>query len=542
MNSILQTAFKYLLILFFAIFTIVSFTAQVDIPDEKKKGRYTFQCIAVFIVHLAGSACTALNIADGTVHSFTTAQFGALYAAQLLYLVFMMMILPHIVRLSRGMNNVMCMLIVTGFIIQTRLNFDASGRQFFFLLAASAVFLVFQIIYKLVRGLYKLTWAYFAAGMILILIVLVFASVDAGAKIAIDLGFISFQPFEFVKILFVLFVAGAFNKANSLKMVIITAAGAMIQILLMVMCTELGTALILFVVYILMLYASTKKFRYVILGTAAFAAACVAAYFMFAHVRVRVSVWLDPWADIDGRGYQITQSLFAIGSGGWLGTGLYKGSPLYVPMVANDFVFSAISEELGAVFSIFLILLCLCFVLMIFRVAVRVYDKFNKLAAFGLGCTYGIQVFLTIGGAIKMIPSTGINLPFISTGGSSVLASMLIAGIVQGLYAVSEKDAEFEKEIISESVILMKDGREAEAYSLISDAFSDPSDCEDEREEAVSDMIGQEDEEAGPELYMAGGRIRSVDPDEDPLSPTVKITAKKSYRQNRVRQVDPDDD
>ena len=490
MYNSLQVILKYSIIFLFALFVLVSFLAQTEGSDERKRGRYALQGIFIVLIHAAAFICIFLNIADGTVRSFTMKDALILYGVQLLYLLLMLILLPKLIRLSRGINSVMCMFLTIGFFMQARLNFQLAKKQFIYLLIASAVFIVFQFLYKFIKGMYRLTWAYCAAGIILILIVLIFAQIDAGAKIAIDFGFISFQPFEFVKILFVLFIAGAFNKANSFKTVAITALFAAVHIFLMVICTELGTALMLFVVYILMLYVATRKFRYILIGGGAFIAACVAAYFLFSHVRTRITVWLDPFADIDNRGYQLTQSLFAIGSGGWFGTGLFKGSPGYVPMVTNDFVFSAICEELGLVFAIFLIMLTLCMVLMILKVAIRIDEPFNKMTAFGLGCTFGFQIFLTVGGAIRLIPSTGVNFPFISSGGSSLLASMLIIGIVQGLYIVSEKDVQFEREIIAEEIMYLKDGREAELFRL----------SEDEEPE---------------EMYISEGRIVKVNPDKD---------------------------
>lgn len=450
-DSVLTGA-KYLIIILFAIFTYISFMAQRNVPEENKKGTFIFQTILVLFVHFLGWMSIIVNILRGNTSASGISAGIILYAAQLLYLVFIAVILPKIVNISRGLNNVMCMLLVLGFIFQTRLSFATGIRHFVYVLCATIVFIAALIICRKVKILYKMTWVYCMLGLALLLVVFIFAQVSRGAKVSIDFGSISIQPFEFVKILFVMFVAAAFNKANTFKTVLITAVTGAVYVIILVLCSELGTALILAIVYVLMLFVATKKFVYLIISAGAFAAACVAAYILFSHVRVRVDVWLNPWADIDNKGYQITQSLFAIGSGGWLGTGLYNGSPEYVPMISNDFIFSAVAEELGVIFSIFLILLCLCFMLMIYRIAIRVSRPFYKLLAFGLGSVYGFQVFLTIGGAVKFIPSTGINLPFISRGGSSVLASMVIVAMVQALFIISEADALEERNAISEGI------------------------------------------------------------------------------------------
>ena len=183
-----------------------------------------------------------------------------------------------------------------------------------------------------------------------------------------------------------------------------------------------------------MVYIASKKKRYLIAGFGLMSVACVASYFLFSHVRTRVFVWLNPLADIDNQGYQICQSLFGIGTGGWFGFGIGEGVPSKIPVVEKDFVFSAISEELGAIVAISLILLCFHCFLLILNVAIQMRDRFYKLVAVGLASLYGMQVFLTVGGAIKFIPSTGVTLPLVSYGGSSLLSTMIMFGIIAGLY------------------------------------------------------------------------------------------------------------
>ena len=458
MTNIVLASAKYLIILLFALFTYASFMVQRDVPEEKKKGTVNLQRVLVFAVHALAFFSIFINVSIGNAAGMTRKEVLVIYVCQLLFLVFIMCILPHIVHLSVGLNNVMCMLLTVGFIIQTRLSYDTGFKHLIYTAVSAVVYIVAALLCKKVKLLYRMTWVYCIVSLALLLAVFVFAKVSLGAKTSIDLGFVSIQPFEFVKIIFVMFIAAAFNKANDFKTVAITAMFGAAHVIILVMCSELGTALILAVVYVLMLYVATKKAIYLLICLVVFVGACIAAYTLFSHVQVRVDVWLDPWADIDNKGYQITQSLFAIGTGGWLGSGLYNGSPSYIPMVYNDFVFSAISEELGAIFAIFLILLCLCFVLMSFRIAIRVSKPFYKLLAFGLGAVYGMEVFLTIGGAIKFVPSTGINLPFISSGGSSVLASMILVAMIQALYVISEEDVEMERELIEARIVYGDEG------------------------------------------------------------------------------------
>jgi cell division protein FtsW (lipid II flippase) len=191
-----------------------------------------------------------------------------------------------------------------------------------------------------------------------------------------------------------------------------------------------------------MLYVATKKVSYLGIGLFFGSGAALLAYRLFSHVRIRVLAWKDPFSVIDGAGYQISQSLFAIGTGGWFGLGLYEGMPDTIPVACEDFVFSAISEEMGGIFAICLIFLAIGIFLMIVNIAFRIKNQFYKLIALGLGTVYGVQVFINIGGVIKFIPSTGVTLPFVSYGGSSLFSSFIMIAIIQGLYMMDHKKGE----------------------------------------------------------------------------------------------------
>ena len=171
-------------------------------------------------------------------------------------------------------------------------------------------------------------------------------------------------------------------------------------------------------------------------------AAAVAACGLFSHVQKRVAVWRNPWSDISGSGYQIAQSLFAVGTGGWFGMGLYQGMPKSIPVVEKDFMFAAISEELGGIFALCVIFICLGCFLQFMLIANKMQAMFYKMIAFGLGVVYITQVFLTIGGVVKFIPSTGVTLPFVSYGGSSILSTFIIFGVIQGLYILKRNEEE----------------------------------------------------------------------------------------------------
>jgi cell division protein FtsW (lipid II flippase) len=273
--------------------------------------------------------------------------------------------------------------------------------------------------------------------------------VTGGAKLSFTVASITIQPSEFVKIIFVFFIACLLYDVTDFHRVCVATVAAAIHVLILVLSTDLGAALIFFVTYIIMLYVATQKPLYFFGGLGVGALAAVVASKLFSHVQVRVSAWKDPFASIHGGGWQIAQSLFAIGTGGWFGLGLYQGMPETIPVGTSDFVFAAISEELGGVFAICIIMVCFSCFMMILNIAMQIKDQFYKLIALGLGCVYGIQVFLNIGGVIKCIPSTGVTLPFVSYGGSSILCTIVMFAVIQGLYIMrqDEGDLDEQKEI-----------------------------------------------------------------------------------------------
>ena len=311
------------------------------------------------------------------------------------------------------------------------------------------------------------TWIYCFVGIALLVLVLVIGKTDNGAKLAITIGKnFTFQPSEFVKIIFVFFIAGLLSKSTSFKNVVLSAIMAGIHVLLLVASRDLGSALIFFMIYVFMIYVGTRKVGYIFICFAGLSIASVFAYKVFAHVRVRVSVWLNPWADPGDTGFQVTQSLFALGNGGLTGTGLYQGRPKDVPVVDQDFIFSAIGEELGAIFAILLLLLCLtCFVAFL-NTAMQQISLFNKLVCIGLGMQYAVQIIVTVGGAINMIPSTGVTFPLLSYGGSSILSTLIVFAIIQGLAIVGTAQKSTRRRVTEKGARHVKERRTQEIQGL----------------------------------------------------------------------------
>jgi cell division protein FtsW (lipid II flippase) len=193
---------------------------------------------------------------------------------------------------------------------------------------------------------------------------------------------------------------------------------------------DLGSSLLFFAIFAAMLYMATGRSVYLVVGLVLFLLAALVAYHLFGHVRIRVETWLNPWPKAHDEGLQVTQSWFAFGTGGIAGTGLGLGNPDKIPLAATDFVFSAIGEELGFVGAVGVLTCFILFVGSAMRVAIDATRPFSKLFAAGLATIIGVQTFIIVGGVTRMIPLTGVTLPFVSYGGSSLVANFVLLALL----------------------------------------------------------------------------------------------------------------
>ncbi len=424
---------RYVITLLITLYTYECFAVFRFDNEEQRRGIYIRQNILMFAIHFSCFLSICFETGDLTYLFFYVFQQIILFAALVLF----QMLYPKANRLV--MNN-MCMLLAIGFVILTRLDFNKAVKQFIIVTASLAFTMLIPFLIHKIRILRNLKWIYVAVGIVALSIVLILGQTTYGSKISYSFLGITFQPSEFVKILFVFYVASALYKASGIFEVATTAVFAAAHVAILVLSKDLGSALIFFIVYVLMVYIASKNFLYLIAGGVGGTVAAVVAFKIFTHVQVRVQAWKDPWSAIDSAGFQITQSLFAISSGGLFGLGLFKGTPEAIPFVEADFVFSAIAEELGIIFAVCIILICVSCFIMFMNISVRLNDRFYQLVAFGLGVTYIFQVFLTIGGGTKFIPLTGVTLPLISYGGSSVLTTLMMFGIIEGLYIIKQDE------------------------------------------------------------------------------------------------------
>lgn len=425
-NLVIELA-RYIIIILLAIYTLYCFTVFRTSDKGRQSRTFGIQIILLYLIHFICYLVLFLETKN--------TQLVILYMFEIAFFAIVLSVYKVVYRnLSRLVLNNMLMLLMFSFVMLTRLSLSLAIKQFIIASVSLGICLIVPFIIDKAKKLEHLGMVYAIVGIGLLVAVLLFGRTKYGATNWIYFGRIGVQPSEFVKILYVFFIASLFSRTNDFKQIFKVSLLAGVQVILLVLQKDLGGALIFFITYLMMVYVASQKPVYLISGLAGGSLAACIAYKLFSHVRVRVMAWKDPWGHIDREGYQITQSLFAIGTGGWFGLGLGKGLPSSIPVVESDFVFSAISEEFGGIVAFCLVLICLSCFIMFINIAMKMKKNFYKLTALGLSIVYGFQVFLTIGGVTKFIPSTGVTLPLISYGGSSVLSTIIIFCIIQGLY------------------------------------------------------------------------------------------------------------
>jgi cell division protein FtsW (lipid II flippase) len=269
-----------------------------------------------------------------------------------------------------------------------------------------------------------------------------------GARLWVHVGPVHFQPGELAKILLIVFLAGYLReKREVLAQFRLKDLGPLFLVwgcamLVLVVTNDLGGGLLYFGIFLAMLYVATAQVWFVFAGGALFVGGAAVLYSVIPRVADRVQIWLDPWDDPYGKGYQTIQSLYSIANGAFGGTGLGQGTftnadgtPLF-PYVNTDFIYSALAQELGLVGISGFLLVYMLFAARGFRIALLAQDGFSKLLAVGLTFAFTLQAFIIIGGIVRLIPLTGITLPFVSYGGSSIVANFVL---LAGLLLVSDR-------------------------------------------------------------------------------------------------------
>lgn len=343
-----------------------------------------------------------------------------------------------LLKITSGDNFIfliVTMLVSIGVIMIYRINPELGLKQILWIGMGIVLFFITYILFKQIKGWENWLWLYVAGSIILFILTLLLGRNVKGATNWIKIGPLSIQPSEIIKILTIFLIASYYTnreKFKGMKFGNYYLMGIIyLFVLFLFLQKDLGSVLIFLSVFIALQFVYEEDRKLVLINLSILVVCAVAGYFIFPHVRSRVQTWLDPWKYIDTRGYQITQSLFAIAEGGFFGTGLGLGYPEFIPEVHTDFIFPAICEEMGIFTGIGIIMLFLILVYRGFKIAINQRYKFYRIVALGISILFGIQSFIIFGGVLNMIPLTGITIPFVSYGGSSMLSSFIALGILQ---------------------------------------------------------------------------------------------------------------
>ena len=335
-----------------------------------------------------------------------------------------------------------------GYVMIARLDEDLAALQATWSLVAIAAFVATLLFVQRAADLARYQWTFLLIGAVLLVLPMVpgLGVTINGARIWVRLGPLSFQPGELAKLALAIFFAGYLSQRRELIAASTWRVGPfrlpelqyiapilvawVFAVVVMVGERDLGSSLLFFTLFVVMLWVSTERAMYLVIGAVSFAVAAFVSWKLFGHVQTRVDNWLNPWADPLDAGFQPIQALYGLTDGGLLGTGLGRGSPDIVPVSESDYIFTSIGEELG-MFGAAAVLIA--FILMVgagLRIALRTENAFEKLLAVGLTTTFGVQTFIIVAGVLKVIPLTGITLPFVSYGGSSLLANYVALALL----------------------------------------------------------------------------------------------------------------
>jgi cell division protein FtsW (lipid II flippase) len=327
-----------------------------------------------------------------------------------------------------------------------RLGPSDAFRQGFWIVVGVGVFALTLLLLRTdfrVLESYKYLFGLSAVGLLVLPALPVVGQTINGARLWVKIGPLQFQPGELAKIALIVFLAGYLReKREVLAQGRLKDFGPLLVIwgaamLVLVETNDLGSALLYFGIFLAMLYVATGRVLFVSLGVVLFVGGAAATYSTIGHVRERVDCWLHPWQDVHGACYQTVQGLYSIANGHFGGTGFGQatvtttGGTDLIPQANTDFIYSVIAQELGLIGTAAVLMVYMVFVLRGFRVAQLAHDGFSKLLAAGLTFAFALQTFIIIGGVLRVIPLTGITLPFVSYGGSSVVANfILLAGLL----------------------------------------------------------------------------------------------------------------
>ena len=447
MFQMMAMAARYLYPVLLLLFTALGYYLYLAKPSASIcRDFYVYQAVFIILFNIVSFILIFLKMWDqrpsdgsGWIDMGRVVTMG-IYAAEMIV---MYILICTVHRLTnRLLWNCVFMLLSVSFIMMIRLDVEEARRHVVWIavgfLACNIVLLIFRG-----RWLWKIPAFVFALLSVgLILLPFVFPSEANGALNWVDIYGISFQPSEFVKLTFAFFLAVLYTKEKKVTTVAEAAIVTAFLALVLLKQNDLGALLIFGILAWMMTYDYTG-WNFVLWGGALLVlAAGFAAYRLVSHVRVRFDIWLNPWEDVNGAGYQIAQSLFAIVGGGLFGMGLYQGTPGYIPIRTSDMIFAVVAEEMGTVVCILILFVYLLMFLFVMETGRRERNTFRRNLLIAFGVLFMSQTFIIVGGVIKLIPLTGVTLPFISYGGSSLFENFVTIAIIEAVIRLYRLDRE----------------------------------------------------------------------------------------------------
>lgn len=424
---------KYVNVLLVAVFAISGLYAVLNKKITRRAfGDFcAYQRVVILLFNLESAVLIFFNELGGGRTIEFLRMFAIAWAAFLVLSITMN-------TLHKGSNKILTnsiiFLLSVGIVMLWRIRPESCIRQIWWIVVSVVVINVVMQILRC-RWVYQIPWwVWSLAALGLVVLPFIFPSPENGSLNWVDIHGITFQPSELIKPVLVFLLSVLYIRKNKISSILI--GGAIVGALSLVLLAQndLGMILIFCSMFLLMTYDYTQRGWILIGGVLGVLVCGFLAYRLVGHVRTRVDIWLDPWSDIDSGGYQIAQSLFAIVGGKFFGTGLYQGMPYYIPEGWTDMIFAGICEEFGSIFGALTVMIYLLMSLMMFNLVSRYENRLRRNIAMACSIITGIQTILIIGGVIKMLPLTGVTLPFISYGGTSLLSMFIIMGIVQELF------------------------------------------------------------------------------------------------------------
>lgn len=421
MFDILSLFYRYVFLFLLLSFLILS----LSIYFYSKKLLQPF--LPVIIIITAASSFALLSTFENKV-DYKTIFIGIIFCLQ--YIIVRILLIKILGIRDILLFDIVNMLMAIGLAELYRLSPDFALKQILFTLLGD--FMYFALFYLLKRISLKRDYSKQLGFTILItLIITQFWGIQvSGAKNWIEILGFRFQPSEFLKILFIIYISTIFNKGINKNTLIFSSASIIIAVAFFALQRDLGSALIFFAVYLILLFVIDDKIYPTIISSAVAVSMAIISFYSFSHIKSRIEAWLNPWRYVSDKAYQVTQSLFAIAAGGLLGTGINLGNPKFIPAVHTDFIFSAICEEAGIITGI-IILFLLCMVALIgLNFSNNCKEPINKLICLGLSSMTAIQTLIIVAGVLNIVPITGVTLPFISYGGSSLISQSMNISIL----------------------------------------------------------------------------------------------------------------